>query len=221
MATVQVSDRWEAKIFVDFALAGFSESYHFPDAAYATFKNTAKRLVNARADLLALGFSIPHVSLSKGAVNGDSYRSIHDRTGPINLATETLITDIAPCNDAEVGPLWRFDTGVGKFVNRCIRGLRDTQITNNAATYQSSSTDNQATCDAYAGAVAATTTHNAAMKTFLSMIFNYTRHYSKLGATLAGSWDETPFASIQYRRIGSHDSGQRYRSTAGRQRAWA
>lgn len=220
MATLSVTDRWEMKIYVDFRNAGFSESYLLPDDTPTNIKPRAARLISARADILAKGFDIPHVSLGKFSVKRDSYRPATYRSGPINLATEATAADIAGCNDPEVGPIFRFDTGTGKYVNRVLRALRDAQIVDNASLNQTPTISTLAACDAYAGAVAATTTHVAARDMYLSMVLRYTRHYSKFGATLAGSFDETDFASIQYRRVGSHDTGERFRSTAGRQQAW-
>lgn len=221
MATIQKAARYELKVHINFWQGGFSEIYLLPLDVLATVKAIAARLISARADILSKNYTIAHASLSRSDVLRDRFRPNTYRHGPINLATEATIDDVGTCNDSEIGPLWRWDSGTGKSVNRVIRGLRDDHITDQAASYQSSAAFAKATADTYAGAIANTTTHNDALKMYLSMVMHYTRHYSKFGATVAGSYDETDWASFQYRRVGSHDVGARWGAVRGRDVAWS
>ncbi len=222
MAATNVVDYAKLKIHINHPTGGWSETYNMPTAAIATLKSKAVSLISNRADILAKNASIAYASLSmEPTPKGDVYLPRGYRYAPINLATEALITNVATCNDWEVGPLWRYDTGEGKYTNRVIRGLRDAQIADNAAAYQSSTMFSLAATDAWAGAVANTTTHADALKYFLSSVYHYTRHIKGFEAPALTGFTSRTYSEVQYRKISSHDGGQRYGAKAGRQRAFA
>lgn len=227
MASIAITDFWELTVHINFNKGGFTEKYRLADATVADAKSKAVKLISCRADLFSKGMVVAQASLSKYTKFKDFHYPYSYRYRSINLAGEADLDAIATANDFEVGPLWRFDTNMGRFGNRVIRGLRDSQIVANDAVYASSALHTQAQVDAWAGAVANTTTHAAVMQMYLSAVVHLTKHivvtsktaYVNGVRTMTGV--QKDWVDIQYRKLGSRDYGARYGDTSGRQSAWA
>lgn len=214
-----VGDFVEGKIFIDGQFGGFSESYKFrPDIDIISARTVLGNIIKARGRLLAKNHSILRGVVSQWSVNRDKHTPLgtsYSDYQPRLIGSEMAIEE---CNSTGTGLLYRFDSGVGKFANRLLRGVRDSWITANASTL-GAFTDYALNAYLGGGPTPAYTDPVAAadlIGNYLAYVRDVTAIYVYDLASAPNVWIPYTFDSVQYRRVGSHDTGKRNSVSKGK-----
>ncbi len=215
-----VSDYMECKLWVDFRNGGWSEKYNLNTTSYATAKTQFSQIITARAPLLSSDFRIVHAVISKKNIKGDSVFPMNQALLPPPRKLDSEST-VGVCNAPDTSLLIRFDSGVGKFGNRHIRGTRDTWVTDDLL---------QITPTAYAvGGPYLTYATPPTLDTSAHVLGNYlaiVRDLTCLFKQTAALTDPTPFTPYvfdfwQFQHVSAKDVGRRYSPSRGHQPAFA
>lgn len=218
-----VSDFMECKVFINNTLSGgWTEKYCVNQTSYTAAQTVFETILNYRSTILANDYRTVWATMSKKTRKGDSEIPTTYTTAPVRLAAEG-VGAIESGNLQEDAALFRFDTGIGKFSNRAIRGLRDSHFASNTI----------ANVPVFIYPIPATpavpalgTSLSNAVKAFLVCVANNTR-FMKLavtgtkdaGGNLVGyEWDAIPYNRIQYRKVSHRDTGGGFNVKRGRRK---
>jgi hypothetical protein len=209
-----VNDYMTGVILIEGKDGGQSERFNFNTTSYATAKTGIETLATKFARILPAGFSILRATVSQKSVRGDANVGEGYTYLPVLVGSES---SIETPNNPGSGFLVRFDTGDGKFSNRNIRPVRDSWIADNRRGI--------AAFTVYAAGGPYLTYSAPAAEVdlvgdLLASIRDLTVLIRKSGFSNPAYRPYT-FTSWQYRRIATHDYGQRHGISRGRQPAYS
>ncbi len=217
-ASTPVADFIRGKISINGPVGGFTEVYDFNfDAANVSYVRTQiSSIATARAKLLAKNHAIVDVSLSAWSRTRDAYPPASYQATPELIGAE--MTNPEVCNNTGLGLLFRFNTGDGKFVNRLLRGVRDSLVTDNGYT---GAAFTGAPTGTILGSYTPPNTWADLLGNYLGLVRTLTSLMFFDDSNAPAVWTPYTFDSVMFRRVGSRDLGKRIGVSRGRQASMA
>ncbi len=118
-------------LFINGGSQGWSEKYWLPDLNYPSAVTNFGMLCQWRASLLPDGFEMVWARVSFPDTKRDAMAAITQPLFPLTYPPPTIpsTAGFGPVNKTEDGLLFRFQTAGGRWSNRIIRGIPDSDIT--------------------------------------------------------------------------------------------